>query len=88
MLQGLELEIQRARHRTSGSTEAEEYFGRYIDGFVASKLRRLLVDGVDLYDPNYSDRLVSWRAAVARIPQSTVLQIVRLLKTLLSGFTG
>ena len=34
---------------------------------------RLLVDGVDLHDPGYSDRLVGWRAAVAHVPQSIYL---------------
>jgi len=33
----------------------------------------VLVDGVDLHDPEHSERLTAWRAAIAHVPQSIFL---------------
>ena len=32
-----------------------------------------MVDGTDLHDPDYPERLVQWRAAIAHVPQSIYL---------------
>jgi ATP-binding cassette subfamily B protein len=33
----------------------------------------MLVDGLDLHDPKYPERLAAWRAAIAHVPQSIYL---------------
>lgn len=42
-------------------------------GLLVPKAGRLLVDGVDLHDPNHPERLVAWRRAIAHVPQSIYL---------------
>ena len=43
----------------------------------------VLVDGVDLHNPTYPERLVAWRAAIAHVPQNIYLAIALLPRTLL-----
>ena len=36
-------------------------------GLLSPSSGRLLVDGIDLHDPEYPERLLSWRAAIAHV---------------------
>ena len=42
-------------------------------GLLAPTAGRLLIDGMDLYDPDHPERLTSWRASIAHVPQSIYL---------------
>ncbi len=42
-------------------------------GLLVPTHGRVLVDGEDIHDPNYPERLLAWRAAIAHVPQSIYL---------------
>ena len=42
-------------------------------GLLVPTSGKLLVDGVDLHDPHHPERLVSWRASIAHVPQNIYL---------------
>lgn len=42
-------------------------------GLLAPSTGCVLVDGADLHDPEYPQRLTAWRAAIAHVPQSIYL---------------
>lgn len=75
VLQGVDLEIRRGeRIGLIGSTGSGK--STLIDilmGLLPPSDGRLLVDGVDIHDPNQSGLLVGWRAAVAHVPQNIYL---------------
>jgi ABC-type multidrug transport system fused ATPase/permease subunit len=75
VLQGLELTIRRGESiGLIGSTGSGK--STTIDvlmGLQAPTAGRVLVDGIDLYDPNHPERLAAWRAAIAHVPQSICL---------------
>ena len=75
VLQGLNLEIRRGeRIGLIGSTGSGK--STTVDlmmGLLAPTAGRVLVDGLDLHDPDHPQRLVAWRAAIAHVPQSIYL---------------
>ena len=75
VLQGLKLEIRRGeRIGLIGSTGSGK--STTVDlmmGLLAPTAGRVLVDGLDLHDPDHPQRLVAWRAAIAHVPQSIYL---------------
>lgn len=75
VLQGLNLEIRRGeRIGLIGSTGSGK--STAIDllmGLLTPTSGRILVDGVDLHDPKYPERLVAWRAAISHVPQHIYL---------------
>jgi ABC-type bacteriocin/lantibiotic exporter with double-glycine peptidase domain len=75
VLKGLDLEIQRGeRIGLIGSTGSGK--STLIDilmGLLPPSDGMLLVDGVDLHDPNNAGLLGGWRAAVAHVPQNIYL---------------
>lgn len=42
-------------------------------GLLAPSTGRILVDGLDLHDPRYPERLAAWRACIAHVPQNIYL---------------
>ena len=42
-------------------------------GLLVPTVGRVLIDGLDLHDPDHPERLVAWRSAVAHVPQSIYL---------------
>lgn len=42
-------------------------------GLLVPSHGRVLVDGEDIHDPNYPERLFAWRATIAHVPQSIYL---------------
>ena len=75
VLQGLDLEIRRGeRIGLIGSTGSGK--STTIDllmGLLEPTAGRLLVDGLDLHDPDHPELLTSWRAAIAHVPQNIYL---------------
>ncbi len=75
VLQGVDLEIRRGeRIGLIGSTgSGKSTLVDLLMGLLVPHGGRLLVDGLDLYDPAHAERLAGWRAAVAHVPQSIYL---------------
>lgn len=75
VLQGLDLQIRRGeRMGLIGSTgSGKSTMVDLLMGLLAPTAGRVLVDGVDLHDPAYPERLPAWRAAIAHVPQSIYL---------------
>ncbi len=75
VLQGLDLEILRGeRIGLIGSTGGGK--STTVDllmGLLVPTAGRVLVDGADLHDPAYPERLVAWRSSIAHVPQSVYL---------------
>jgi len=74
-LKGLELEIRRGeRIGFVGSTgSGKSTMVDLLMGLLVPSGGRLLVDGLDLHDPEHPERLLAWRAAIAHVPQSIYL---------------
>jgi len=75
VLQGLDLEIWRGeRIGLIGSTgNGKSTTVDLLMGLLEPTAGRVLVDGADLHDPAHPERLASWRAAIAHVPQSIYL---------------
>jgi len=75
VLQGLDLEIRRGeRIGLIGSTgSGKSTLVDLLMGLLVPSSGVLLVDGKNLHDPAYAERLAGWRAAVAHVPQSIYL---------------
>lgn len=75
VLHGLNLEIRRGeRIGLIGSTgSGKSTTVDLLMGLLAPTRGRVLVDGVDLHDPAYPERLFAWRAAIAHVPQTIYL---------------
>jgi ABC-type multidrug transport system fused ATPase/permease subunit len=75
ILQGLDLEIHPGeRIGLIGSTgSGKSTMVDLLMGLLLPTAGRLLVDGKNLHDPEYPERLAAWRAAIAHVPQSIYL---------------
>lgn len=75
ILRGLNLEIRRGERiglvgsTGSGKTTTTDL----LMGLLVPSAGRILIDDADLHDPANPDRLVSWRASIAHVPQSIYL---------------
>jgi ATP-binding cassette subfamily B protein len=71
----VDLEIRRGeRIGLIGSTgSGKSTLVDLIMGLLEPTAGRILVDGVNLYDPLQPERLAAWRAAIAHVPQSIYL---------------
>ena len=75
VLQGLDFEIcQGERIGFVGSTgSGKSTTVDLLMGLLRPTRGRVLLDGVDLHDPAYPERLAAWTAAIAHVPQSIYL---------------
>ena len=75
MLRNIDLEIRRGeRVGIIGSTgSGKSTTVDILMGLLKPVAGRILVDGKDLNDPEYPDRLISWRSTIAHVPQSIYL---------------
>lgn len=75
VLDGLNLDISRGERigliGTTGSGKSTTT--DLVMGLLAPTAGRVFVDGTDIYDPTYPERLSSWRATIAHVPQSIFL---------------
>ena len=75
VIHGMELEIRKGeRIGLIGSTGSGK--STLIDllmGLLSPTSGRLFVDGIDLHDPSHPERLESWMAAIAHVPQNIYL---------------
>lgn len=75
VLQCLDLEVRRGERigligsTGSGKTTAVDLFM----GLLRPTAGRVMIDGSDLHDPSHPERLVSWRSAIAHVPQAVYL---------------
>ena len=44
-----------------------------VMGLLVPASGRFLVDGVDIHDPQYPERLIAWRSSIAHVPQNIFL---------------
>ena len=75
VLCGLNLQIRRGeRIGLIGSTgSGKSTTVDLLMGLLEPTAGRLLVDGVDIHDPEHPENLVAWRASIAHVPQSVYL---------------
>ena len=75
VLKGVDLEIRRGdRIGLIGSTgSGKSTMVDLLMGLLVPSGGRLLVDGLDLYEPMYPERVLAWRAAIAHVPQNIYL---------------
>lgn len=75
VLQGLTLEIRRGeRIGLIGNTGGgKSTMVNLVMGLLEPSEGRILVDGFDLNDPKYPERLFAWRASIAHVPQNIYL---------------
>lgn len=75
VLMGLDLEIRSGECiGLIGSTgSGKSTTVDLLMGLLAPTAGRVLVDGVDLHDPEHPERLLAWRATIAHVPQSVYI---------------
>jgi len=75
VLKGLDMEIWRGqRVGLIGSTgSGKSTTVDLLMGLLPPSEGRLMVDGLDLYNPMHPERVLSWRATIAHVPQSIYL---------------
>lgn len=75
VLHGIDLEILRGeRIGIIGSTgSGKSTTLDLLMGLLLPSAGKILVDGMDLHDPDYPERLSSWRATISHVPQSIYL---------------
>ena len=75
VLKGLDLEVLRGeRIGLIGSTgSGKSTMVDLLMGLLVPSAGRILVDGADLNDVDYPERVLSWRASIAHVPQSIYL---------------
>ena len=75
VLNGLDLKIRRGERigfiGTTGSGKSTTV--DLLMGLLQPTSGRMLVDGVDLYDPEHPERLLAWRSSIAHVPQNVFL---------------
>jgi ATP-binding cassette subfamily B protein len=87
VLRGINFEIRSGeRIGFIGSTgSGKSTIADLIMGLLVPTAGRILIDGVDLHDPNYPERLVSWRRAIAHVPQSIYLSDKSIVENIAFG---
>ena len=75
VLNGISLDICRGeRLGIIGSTgSGKSTLLDLLMGLLEPTAGRILVDGLDLHDPMYAERLMAWRSTIAHVPQSIYL---------------
>ncbi len=75
VLRGLNLQIYRGqRIGLIGSTgSGKSTTLDLVMGLLSPTSGQMLVDGFEIHDPLYPDRIAAWRAAIAHVPQSIYL---------------
>jgi ABC-type multidrug transport system fused ATPase/permease subunit len=75
VLDGIDLEIRRGeRIGLIGSTgSGKSTLVDLLMGLLEPTEGRILIDGIDLHDPEQPERLAAWRATIAHVPQSIFL---------------
>jgi ABC-type multidrug transport system fused ATPase/permease subunit len=75
VLNGIDFEIRRGeRIGIIGSTgSGKSTTMDLLMGLLLPSEGKILVDGMDLHDPDYPERLSTWRATIAHVPQSIYL---------------
>ncbi len=75
VLDGIDLEIRWGeRIGLIGSTgSGKSTLVDLLMGLLEPTAGRILIDGVDLHDPQQPERLTAWRATIAHVPQSIFL---------------
>ena len=75
VLRGLNLDVCRGERigliGTTGSGKSTTV--DLLMGLLPPSSGMVLIDGANLYDPDHSDRLAAWRAAIAHVPQTIYL---------------
>jgi len=56
-----------------GSGSGKSTMGDLILGLIQPTMGQLIIDGLDLHDPKHPERLRSWQAIVAQVPQHIFL---------------
>ena len=70
VLKALDLEVRKGESiddRSTGSGKSTTI--GHTNGVYSSQIGNILIDGMDLYDQNFPERLLSWRANIAHVPQ-------------------
>ena len=87
VLKGIDFEIRRGEIGLIGSTgSGKSTTVDILMGLLEPSEGRVLVDGADLHDPIYPERLLAWSSIIAPCPKVFFLSIVRLLRILPSDF--
>ena len=75
VLNGLNMEILRGeRIGLVGSTgSGKSTMVDLVMGLLKPNAGRLLIDGIDLHDPEHPELLLAWRASIAHVPQTIYL---------------
>ena len=56
-----------------------------IMGLLTPVAGKILIDGCDLHDPSFPERLFAWRATIAHVPQSIYLADMSILENIAIG---
>lgn len=75
VLKGLNLQIRVGERLgiIGGTGSGKSTTVDIIMGLLSPTSGSLLIDGIDLHDPNHPERLVAWRASIAHVPQTIYL---------------
>ena len=87
VLKGLDLEISCGeRIGIVGSTgNGKSTTLDILMGLLVPSAGKILVDGLDLHDPDHPERLVAWRAAIAHVPQTIYLADISIAENIAFG---
>lgn len=75
VLQGLDIEIKKGERigLIGNSGSGKSTTADIIMGLLKPTSGKILVDGLDIYDPAHPERLEEWRAAIGHVPQNIFL---------------
>ena len=87
VLKGLDLEISCGeRIGIVGSTgNGKSTTLDILMGLLVPSAGKILVDGLDLHDPDHPEHLVAWRAAIAHVPQTIYLADISIAENIAFG---
>ncbi|CRY91249.1 ABC transporter family protein [Synechococcus sp. WH 8103] len=89
VLRELEMEIRRGeRIGLIGSTgSGKTTTADLLMGLLVPSAGRVLVDGVDLHDPEHPERVAAWRSSIGHVPQSIYLADSSIAENIAFGLT-